>query len=175
MRFESLGRDTPVIFLDIDGVLACDRQFFTNRRRLHSRNPEAADLGVPYLFDPGCVARLNQLVERTGAAIVLTSDWRLRWDLAGMARVFALNGVSRAPADATGEEYLPGLEECRAAEIYGYVDEHALARWVAIDDLDLAPFMRHGDGDRFFRTRNSEGLKQLSLAGKVEARLAKMK
>jgi hypothetical protein len=165
------NKDAPVIFLDIDGVLATERQFFMSRAKYHGRNPEAAELGVPYPFDPGCVAKLNDIVGRTGAAIVLSSDWRLHWSLADMARIFRMNGVEAVPADATAELPMADLEMARAAEVGEYALRNGLSRFVVIDDLDLGEFMaRTGDRDKFFMTRSSEGLKQVGLADKIVGR-----
>jgi hypothetical protein len=52
-----------VIFLDIDGVLNCER----------TRNPR----NFPYVVDRKLLARLHKLLQRTGAKVVLSSSWRL--------------------------------------------------------------------------------------------------
>ncbi|MEA2887781.1 MAG: hypothetical protein QOD11_2141 [Bradyrhizobium sp.] len=51
-----------IIFLDIDGVLNCDR----------TPNPRK----FPYIVDKKLLARLKKLLERTGAKVVLSSSWR---------------------------------------------------------------------------------------------------
>jgi Swiss Army Knife RNA repair-like protein len=51
-----------VIFLDIDGVLNCDK----------TPNPRE----FPYIVDGKLLARLQKLLERTGAKVVLSSSWR---------------------------------------------------------------------------------------------------
>jgi histidinol phosphatase-like enzyme len=51
-----------VIFLDIDGVLNCHK----------TPNPRK----FPYVIDDGLLARFRQLIERTGASVVLSSTWR---------------------------------------------------------------------------------------------------
>ena len=57
-----------VIFLDIDGVLNCHK----------TPNPRK----FPYVIDDGLLARFRQLIERTGASVVLSSTWR--YDPAGI-------------------------------------------------------------------------------------------
>jgi hypothetical protein len=52
-----------VLFLDIDGVLNCSKT--PNPRKL------------PYVIDKKLLARLERLLERTGAKVVLSSSWRL--------------------------------------------------------------------------------------------------
>jgi hypothetical protein len=52
-----------VIFLDIDGVLNCEK----------TPNPRK----FPYVVDKKLLARLQKLLERTGAKVVLSSSWRL--------------------------------------------------------------------------------------------------
>ena len=51
-----------VIFLDIDGVLNCQK----------TPNPR----NLPYIVDKRLLARLTKLLERTGAKVVLSSSWR---------------------------------------------------------------------------------------------------
>lgn len=51
----------PIVFLDVDGVLA-------------SRGSNQ--------LDPSCIARLDRLVVRTTARVMLTSTWRDRYGLA---------------------------------------------------------------------------------------------
>src|ERR1700712_1065120 len=51
-----------VIFLDIDGVLNCDK----------TPNPRE----FPYIVDRKLLARLQKLLGRTGAKVVLSSSWR---------------------------------------------------------------------------------------------------
>jgi hypothetical protein len=51
-----------VIFLDIDGVLNCDK----------TPNPRK----FPYIVDRRLLARFKKLVDRTGAKVVLSSTWR---------------------------------------------------------------------------------------------------
>ena len=51
-----------VIFLDIDGVLDCEKTV-TPRK-------------FPYVVDRKLLARLNKLLDRTGAKVVLSSTWR---------------------------------------------------------------------------------------------------
>ena len=51
-----------IIFLDIDGVLNCDK----------TPNPRK----FPYVVDKKLLARLHGLLERTKARVVLSSSWR---------------------------------------------------------------------------------------------------
>jgi hypothetical protein len=63
-----------VIFLDIDGVLN-SRKFFQEANEWIVQ----ADTRFEYYarqIDPECVQRLNNLVERTGSVVVLSSTWR---------------------------------------------------------------------------------------------------
>lgn len=51
-----------VIFLDVDGVLSCDR----------TPNPRK----FPYVVDKGLLKLFNGLLLRSGAKVVLSSTWR---------------------------------------------------------------------------------------------------
>ena len=67
------------IFLDIDGVLACDAQMYTNAKKFQKKREWAKELNVLYPFDPICVKVLNEILEATGAEIILSSDWKKFW------------------------------------------------------------------------------------------------
>jgi len=61
-----------IIFLDFDGVLN-DEVFY--RKRMD----EGIDTYPPYPlceFDPEAIARLNYIIEETGAKVVVSSSWR---------------------------------------------------------------------------------------------------
>jgi hypothetical protein len=53
---------SKIIFLDIDGVLNCDK--IPNSRKF------------PYVVDKKLLARLRKLLEKTKAKVVLSSSWR---------------------------------------------------------------------------------------------------
>ena len=61
-----------VIFLDIDGVLNYTQWYVSDR------NPGNLD-GKEGDIDPLCADRVNFICEKTGAKIVLSSDWRISW------------------------------------------------------------------------------------------------
>lgn len=63
-----------IIFLDIDGVLN-SQDFYASDRydRTKSR------LEYESMLDPHAIKRLNEIIERTGAYLVLSSTWRLRF------------------------------------------------------------------------------------------------
>ncbi len=61
-----------VVFLDIDGVLNYTQWYVSDR------NPGNLD-GKEGDIDPLCADRVNLICEKTGAKIVLSSDWRISW------------------------------------------------------------------------------------------------
>ncbi|HJL02907.1 MAG TPA: HAD domain-containing protein [Polyangiaceae bacterium LLY-WYZ-15_(1-7)] len=69
-----------VLFLDVDGVLA------------------PWDTGE---LDPTCVRRLDTLVRRTGAALVLTSSWREHTPLDAIEAELHAAGLTAPLHDAT--------------------------------------------------------------------------
>lgn len=61
------------LFLDIDGVLN-SADFYKNYE--DKTDEELRDM----LFDPSCIACVKDIVDATGASIVLTSSWRDIWE-----------------------------------------------------------------------------------------------
>lgn len=116
-----------IIFLDIDGVMNC-----VNHRKQH---PE--DFGKMYGIDQEHVAILNDLVEKTGAEIVLSSVWRLDDNYKEVMKENGITVIGRT-------EYLGGMirgeeidlwlaEKGKDVEVYAIID----------DDSDMLPFQPH--------------------------------
>ncbi|HEX6442397.1 MAG TPA: HAD domain-containing protein [Stellaceae bacterium] len=103
-----------VIFLDIDGVLNCKQ----------TPNPR----NFPFIVDPALLRRLNDLLELTGAEVVLTSNWR--YDPAGM---FSARHYGIPFSDTT-----PDLQnEPRCNPILDWLRRHPdIERFIVIDDED---------------------------------------
>jgi len=103
-----------VIFLDIDGVLNCDK----------TPNPRK----FPYVVDKRLLARLKRLLAKTRAQVVLTSSWRL--DPVGLlaAKYWRIPFVDTLPD-------LP--KKARRDEILSWLAAHPKTRrYAIIDDED---------------------------------------
>jgi len=153
------------IILDIDGVLAVGRIKYQDTK-----------WGRVYRFDKKAVKLFNEVLEVTGAEIVLSSDWKKHHTLQEMREIFEWNGIIRGPISFTINS--PIYEEAetievqsggRAWEIKEYVERHGLTNWVALDDLKLH---ESGYGDFFeehfvYCGRAMEGVKQTNLKEKT--------
>jgi len=156
------------IYLDIDGVLATTQQFYSKKR-----HPE----WNCYRFDKKCVDVLNEILEKTNAFIILSSDWKYHYDLETMNKIFEWNGIIRPIKEFTpslwGVKYmsLDELDQCRAHEILKHVHENKneIAAWVAIDDLNLHDLIANRN---FVHTpRQNEGIKQTNIKTQILNRL----
>mmetsp|Transcript_19938 Transcript_19938/g.45984 ORF Transcript_19938/g.45984 Transcript_19938/m.45984 type:complete len:171 (-) Transcript_19938:59-571(-) len=131
-----------IIFLDIDGVL-------------HSASGENGDF-----FVDRCCAHLQEIVDLTGASIVLSSMWRLEY-----RSLFQVNHVLFSlglPPVIGCTDHLQGCR--REEEISKWLDEHPEVRsWIAIDDwpldIDSSAASRRMS-EHFVRTTPSRGLKE---------------
>ena len=63
------------LFLDIDGVLNHDEWFESEQYKKHQDNWHKS------MFDPECVARVNRILNETGAELIVSSSWRNMSDL----------------------------------------------------------------------------------------------
>lgn len=64
-----------ILFLDIDGVLNHDTWFNSIAYKSHEQSWKVS------MFDPECVKRVNTILEKTGAKLVISSSWRGMEDL----------------------------------------------------------------------------------------------
>ena len=154
----------PHIFLDIDGVLAMNfEQNWLNQSKYYQK------LNVYYL-NKKAVKVFNGICAVVDPVIILSSDWKDHFSLADMNEFFEWNEITHKITDYTSTLWgvrfrsLQELEECRAAEINLYVHEKEITNWVAIDDLDLSPWIPNN----FVHTpRSNEGIKQSGVKDKI--------
>ena len=140
-KVESLSNMDAVLFLDVDGVL-------------HHAQPRSQ----AQMFRKQCMDLLREVLEETGAKIVLSTSWRLTENgRATVAAELAKNGcpqfVSRTPSLAQFQ---------RPKEILAWVTKYEPKAWVAVDDwpLHTEPLM----GGHFVQTRNRVGLEPSTIA-----------
>jgi hypothetical protein len=103
-----------VLFLDIDGVLNCPK----------TPNPRH----FPYVVDQRLLARLQKLLDRTGAKVVLSSTWRL--DPIGLfaAKHWGVPFIGVCPDRP---------KSARCKEILSWLSDHPkTTRYAVIDDED---------------------------------------
>ena len=138
---------TKVIFLDIDGVLNCRK----------TPNPRK----FPYVIDEGLLARFTQLLQQTGASVVLSSTWR--YDPAG---IFSAKHQGVSFIDITPD--MP--DEPRCKEILEWLRVHLeVTRYVVIcqSALDWDP-LSASKRDPFERRVRPVALAPSELAGVAE-------
>jgi hypothetical protein len=94
-------------------------------------------------FNPAAVKVLNQLLDTSGAEIVVSSDWKLRVTLDQMSEFYHAQGVNKTPIDYTA--WLPTYSSYhtqRAHEIADWLGQHpAVSHWAAVDDLYLGSWL----------------------------------
>jgi hypothetical protein len=186
-----------VIFLDHDGVICLSTEWgnrFKKQDKWGGRKLSMTELEMPveYRFDnfnEKAVKILNEILEETGAEIVVSSDWK-RWaNVEEMGEYYESKGIIKKPIALT-----PNLGQCtwydnwawssewdlemtRVIEIKQYLHDHPeITHWVSIDDLDMgktgvkwgSEFKHDWALDNFVLTPNgNEGIKQSGIKEKV--------
>jgi len=109
-----------IIFLDIDGVLVSSNHLLTN-----GRNREE--------FDPQCVLYLNELLQKTEAKIVISSNWRRIYSLHELRYLFQKNNVLDRIIGVTP---FFNLTTMRGDEIQAYLthSKDKISNFVIFDD-----------------------------------------
>lgn len=112
----------PVLFLDFDGVLNSER-FFVRRGKNFTTTATRDDI------DPDSVQILKWILEKTQAQLVISSSWRLMFDVDKVLDQFGLpKSVGKTPEinNAT-----------RGEEIQAWLNAHPeCQRWLILDDED---------------------------------------
>ena len=189
-----------VIFLDNDGVICLSNNWGGRTKKwakYRSANPESSNLlrEAPVDirfddFDKKSIKILNEILEETGAEIVVSSDWRFHATLEELGRYYLSQGISKKPIGFTkklGQFQEPenfswsrqwNLEQSRSLEILQYLKDHPeVTEWVAIDDLNMGIPQTHeswgememdwGLTNFVLTPKSSEGIKQTGLKDKI--------
>jgi hypothetical protein len=189
-----------VIFLDNDGVI-CLANNWGGRSKKWSKyrcaNPESSlfknesPVDVRFDdFDKKAIKILNEILEETGAEIVVSSDWRFHANLEELGEYYLSQGISKKPIGFTkklGECDVPqnfiwsrqwDLEQSRSLEILQYLrDNPEVTEWVAVDDLNMGIPQTHeswgememdwGLTNFVLTPKSTEGIKQSGIKEKV--------
>jgi hypothetical protein len=185
-----------VLFLDNDGVICLSNNWGGRTKKwakYRSANPDSskerkdAPVSVRFDdFDKKAVKILNEILEETGAEIVVSSDWKLHATLEELGDYYESQGIIKRPIAVTTNlgqctwyndqvwVWSPrwNLEMTRVIEITQYLHDHPeVTHWVAVDDLNMG---KNGEDwknwgiDNFVLTpKSSEGIKQLSIKEKI--------
>lgn len=180
-----------VIFLDHDGVICLSDNWgnrFKKQKDWGGRKLSMGPLEIPLEyrfdnFDKKAVEVLNDILEKTGAEIVVSSDWK-RWaTVEEMGQYYESKGIIKKPIAFTDsilyDDYndFPWhnkweLEQTRSLEISQYLGQNpVITHWVAIDDLNMS--LKDVDGKswglkNFVLTPvNREGIKQSGIKEKI--------
>jgi IS1 family transposase len=181
-----------VIFLDNDGVICLANNWGSraNKRKKDkiSLVMNDQDVEVKYrfdYFDKKAIKVLNQVLEETGAEIVVSSDWRLYANLEELGEYYLSEGILKKPIGVTKRYFNCDLPEVqwsrgtmhlqqRCFEVSQYLTDHPeITHWVCIDDLELGKkdsygFERKWGLSNFVHTpRENEGIKQAGVKEKL--------
>lgn len=186
-----------VIFLDHDGVICLASEWggrFKKQKKWGGRKLSMTNKEIPveYRFDnfnKKSIKILNEIIEETGAEIVISSDWKLHANLEELGEYYLSQGISKKPIAVT-----PNLGQCtwysnwiwsrewdlemtRVIEIKQYLVDHPeITNWVSIDDLNMGKsgihygmeFTHDWALDNFVLTPlSNEGIKQSGVKEKV--------
>ena len=141
-----------------------------NKKKFQDKNPIAKELNISYPFDPKCVKVFNEILDETGADIVLSSDWKELFNLKDLDTIFKFNGVNKSPIDVTISELASFGNQTmnRAFQIGEYVMRKSITNYVVIDDLNVGKYMViTNEENKFVLTNDFEGIKQLGIKNKI--------
>ena len=182
-----------VIFLDNDGVI-CLANNWGSRVKKRKKDKISLVMNDPDVeakyrfdyFDKKAVKVLNQVLEETGAEIVVSSDWRLYATLEELGDYYLSEGIIKKPIAFT-KRYIgcdkpdefewvrrTMYEQQRCIEVRQYLIDHPeITHWVCIDDLELGEKDTYGREQKwglsnFVHTpRENEGIKQSGVKEKL--------
>ena len=148
-----------VIFLDHDGVICLASEWGGRHKKQRkagrklSQSIESLPVDARFdNFNKKAIVILNEILEQTGAEIVVSSDWK-RWaNVEEMGEYYEAQGIIKKPIAFTKTvsectNYNPHtfqwspkwmLEQERSLEINQFLIDHPeITHWVAIDDLNM--------------------------------------
>ena len=185
-----------VIFLDNDGVICLSNNWggrlkkWANYRSVNpdsSKDKKDAPVSVRFDdFDKKAIKILNEILEETGAEIVVSSDWKLHATLEELGDYYESQGIIKKPIALTPniqncKDYDSNfiwsprweLEQIRTIEIKQYLHDHPeVTHWVSVDDLKMGKIGESWKDewaiDNFVLTpKSNEGIKQSGIKEKI--------
>ncbi len=185
-----------VLFLDNDGVICLSNNWGGRTKKwanYRSANPDSSKdkKNAPVFvrfddFDNKAIKILNEILEETGAEIVVSSDWKLHATLEELGEYYESQGIIKKPIALT-----PNIQNCkdydsnfiwsprweseqiRTIEIKQYLHDHPeVTHWVSVDDLNMGkigePWKDEWAIDNFVLTpKQNEGIKQSGVKEKI--------
>lgn len=185
-----------IIFLDNDGVICLSNNWGGRTKKwanYRSENPDSSKdkKDAPVFvrfddFDKKAIKILNEILEETGAEIVVSSDWKLHATLEELGEYYESQGIIKKPIALT-----PNIQNCkdydsnfiwsprweseqiRTIEIKQYLHDHPeVTHWVSVDDLKMGkigePWKDEWAIDNFVLTpKSNEGIKQSGVKEKI--------
>jgi hypothetical protein len=191
-----------VIFLDNDGVICLSNNWGERAKKWANFKRDNPDSDATFEnkpiqcrfddFDDKAVKVLNEILEETGAEIVVSSDWRLHANLEELGDYYESQGIIKRPIAVTDQfkdvfpkewnafRFRAELELERSMEIGHWLENHPeVTHWVAVDDLNmsaefLSKYFSKEESDKnpgltnFVLTpRSREGIKQSGVKEKI--------
>ena len=185
-----------ILMLDHDGVLCLSNNWGGRTKKwanYRSANPDSSKdkKDAPVFvrfddFDTKAIKILNEILEETGAEIVVSSDWKLHATLEELGDYYESQGISKKPIALTpniGKCTVHGnlfiwsprwdLERTRTIEIKQYLrDRPEVTHWVSVDDLNMGKIGESWKDDwaidNFVLTpKSNEGIKQSGVKEKI--------
>ena len=186
-------KTNKILFLDNDGVI-CLANNWGSRVKKRKKDKISLVMNDPDVdpkyrfdyFDKKAVKVLNQVLEETGAEIVVSSDWRLYATLEELGDYYLSEGIIKKPIAFT-KRYIgcdkpdefewfrqTMHQQQRCIEVRQYLTDHPeITHWACIDDLELGEVDSYGKEQKwglsnFVHTpRENEGIKQSGVKEKL--------
>jgi hypothetical protein len=190
-----------IIFLDHDGVICLDNNWGSRRKKQDKWGGRKLSMSLKEIpleyrfdnFDKKAIDVLNEILETTGAEIVVSSDWKAWASIEQMGEYYEMQGIIKKPIAYTKNlgqcsfqdtksfiwSVTYDLEQSRYVEITQYLMDHPeITHWVSIDDLHMGRHVensKYGAFDRddwglenfVWTPRPSEGIKQSGVKEKI--------
>lgn len=169
-----------VIFLDNDGVICLANNWGSRHKKQKKWGGRKLSMSMSSIpieyrfdnFDVKAVKVLNQILETTGAEIVVSSDWRLHANLEELGDYYEAQGIIKRPIGVTERFHFTNwleegfikdhgefpwsrhedLEQQRHFEIKRWLRDHPeVTHWVAVDDLHMGVHVENSSYGPFDR------------------------
>jgi len=126
-----------IIFVDVDGPLAYGT-WMDGRFKID-------DISMPYPWVKQECDALAEIIRRTGAKVVISSDWKYHYSIVQLGKIFVHYGIPNViigMTDGNKIKMSTNLEMDRAYQIMRWVqgNKDLIDTWVAVDDMGLEEY-----------------------------------
>ena len=148
------------LFLDHFGVMCLSGKREEDIKYQNIEIKYLPEYGILINFDVNCIQILNDIIDKTDAEIIISSDWKHWCDFHTIKNFYKTQGIIKPPLCFTPiVNKQKTIIETRCLEIKTFLIENVVDKWCVVDDIYLGDYLNNF----VWISKTNEGLCQKNI------------